>query len=53
MQRLTPVTDPIEVEALTKLGKYREGVPFWKRAGEILWVDTEELKTWRAVRQSH
>lgn len=47
--RTAPVTDPAEVAALTAAGKYREGVPLWRKNGEALLVgEVDVLKTWRA-----
>lgn len=49
--RATTITDPVEVAALIKAGKYREGIPLWRPNGETLLVgEVDVLKTWRENR---
>ena len=49
--RTTIVADPVEVAALQAAGKYREGVPLWRKNGDTLLVgEIEVLKTWREKR---
>jgi hypothetical protein len=50
-KKYTPVTDPIEVEEiLAKAGGL--DTPFPLKPNGHLWVDSEELKLWRAGRDS-
>jgi hypothetical protein len=47
---ITPVTDPAEIAELEKLdGDLGRPIPF--KPNGHLWVDSEELKQWRALRQ--
>lgn len=51
--RATTITDPVESAALQAAGKYREGVPLWRKNGEVLLVgEIDVLKTWRDARAS-
>jgi hypothetical protein len=40
-----PVTDAAEIAALVAAGKYREHLPFWIRAGDVIWVLKAEKKS--------
>jgi len=51
--RTTIVADTVEVAALQAAGKYREGVPLWRKQGDTLLLlvgEIEVLKTWREKR---
>lgn len=45
--KATPITDPAELAALCQR-KWREDHPTWQRFGDVVWVDTEQLRVWRA-----
>ena len=49
--RTTIVADPVEVAAFQSAGKYREGIPLWRKNGDTLLVgEINVLKTWRENR---
>lgn len=49
--RAAPVTDPAEVAALICAGKWKEGIPLWRKNGDTLLVgEVDVLKTWRENR---
>ena len=51
MTKFTPVTDPAEIAELEKLdGDLSRPIPF--KPNGHLWVETDELKQWRAYRAS-
>jgi hypothetical protein len=52
--RYTTITDPDDIAALTKLGKYREDKPFWVRSGDALLVLVNDaFKAWRESREGN
>lgn len=50
MKRMTPVTDPKEIEDLEK-GKEDIGTPFFQSPNGHPWVDADELRDWREGRK--
>lgn len=50
-KKFTPVTDPQEIEELmTDTGDISKPYPY--KPNGHLWVDSEELKAWRAAREA-
>lgn len=52
MDKFTAITDPIEIEELTR-DKADLSVPFSVAPNGHLWVNSDELRAWRELRQLH